>query len=64
MFFLSAHYAHPIDYTEEKIEEAKKALERILILMDKVEKMVTSHKLQVTSRKLEEIEEIKSCDFS
>ncbi len=35
MFFLSAHYAHPIDYTEEKIEEAKKALERILILLDK-----------------------------
>lgn len=29
-FFLSAHYASPIDYTEEKIEEAKKQKERIL----------------------------------
>ncbi|MFH0739259.1 MAG: cysteine--tRNA ligase [Candidatus Omnitrophota bacterium] len=24
LFFLSAHYSHPIDYTEEKIEEVKK----------------------------------------
>ncbi len=36
LFFLSAHYSSPVDYTEEKIEEAKQALERILILMDKV----------------------------
>ena len=36
LFFLSAHYSHPIDYTEEKIEEARKALERIVILMDKL----------------------------
>lgn len=36
LFFLSAHYSHPIDYTEEKIEEARKALERIAILFKKV----------------------------
>ena len=35
MFFLSTHYSHPIDYNEEKIDEAKKVLERILILMGK-----------------------------
>ena len=38
MFFLSAHYAHPVDYTEDKINEAKAALERIFILLDKVER--------------------------
>jgi cysteinyl-tRNA synthetase len=39
LFFLTAHYSHPIDYTEEKIEEARKALERIVILMDKIAKL-------------------------
>jgi cysteinyl-tRNA synthetase len=39
LFFLSAHYAHPIDYTEEKIREAKEALERITIFLDKAAKM-------------------------
>jgi cysteinyl-tRNA synthetase len=38
LFFLSAHYSHPIDFTEEKIEEAKKAYERIDILMGKLER--------------------------
>ncbi len=36
LFFLSAHYSHPIDYTEAKIQEAKEALERITILADKL----------------------------
>jgi cysteinyl-tRNA synthetase len=34
-FFLSAHYSHPIDYSDAKIEEAKQALQRISIFMDK-----------------------------
>ena len=29
LFFLSAHYSHPIDYTVEKIEEAKKQKEKL-----------------------------------
>ncbi|MFA6281698.1 MAG: DALR domain-containing protein, partial [Candidatus Omnitrophota bacterium] len=37
IFFLSAHYSHPVDYTNEKIEEAKKAYERINNLMLKLE---------------------------
>ncbi|MFA5356223.1 MAG: cysteine--tRNA ligase [Candidatus Omnitrophota bacterium] len=37
LFFLSAHYSHPIDYNEEKIEEARKALERIMILLGKID---------------------------
>ena len=39
LFFLSAHYSHPIDYTEEKINEAKQALERIIRLKEKLEKI-------------------------
>lgn len=35
LFFLAAHYSHPIDYTEGKIEEARAAKERILIFMNK-----------------------------
>jgi cysteinyl-tRNA synthetase len=35
MFFLSAHYAHPIDYNNKKMEEAAKAIERIEILKRK-----------------------------
>ncbi|MCX5705351.1 MAG: cysteine--tRNA ligase [Candidatus Omnitrophica bacterium] len=38
LFFLSAHYSSPIDYNAEKIEEAKKACERIDILMRKLER--------------------------
>jgi cysteinyl-tRNA synthetase len=34
-FFLSAHYSHPIDYSDAKVEEAKQALQRISIFMDK-----------------------------
>ncbi|MHB8154449.1 MAG: cysteine--tRNA ligase [Candidatus Omnitrophota bacterium] len=34
-FFLSAHYGHPIDYSDTKIEETKQALQRISIFMDK-----------------------------
>ncbi|MFA5271672.1 MAG: cysteine--tRNA ligase, partial [Candidatus Omnitrophota bacterium] len=37
IFFLSAHYSRPVDYTNEKIEEAKRAYERIDNLMQKLE---------------------------
>lgn len=67
LFFLSAHYSHPMDYTEDKIEEAKKALERILILRDKIEKKVSGVRCpsfredrQVSSKKQDEIEKIKN----
>ena len=60
LFFLSAHYAHPVDYNDSKIEETKQALERILILMDKIEGKVTSNKSQVTSENVKEVGEIKN----
>jgi cysteinyl-tRNA synthetase len=37
IFFLSTHYSHPIDFTNEKIEEAKKAYDRFRILFQKLD---------------------------
>jgi len=36
IFFLGAHYSHPIDFTWEKMEAARNAYERILILFDRI----------------------------
>jgi len=60
LFFLFTHYSHPIDYNDKKIEEAKQALERILILVDKIERKVTDYKPQAATKKFNEIEEIKN----
>ena len=35
MFFLSAHYSSPIDYTDEKIKEARESLDRIARFLEK-----------------------------
>lgn len=53
MFFLSAHYSHPIDFTDDKIKEAKKALERILIFIGKIEKKSKSQ----NNREIEELKD-------
>lgn len=57
LFFLSAHYSHPVDYTEEKISEAKEALESIMILIDKIDKKVRL--MKHIHKKIEAIENIK-----
>ena len=36
LLFLSTHYSHPVDYTDEKIQEARQSLERISILWGKI----------------------------
>ncbi len=36
LLFLSTHYSHPVDYTDEKIREAKQAFYRISILWGKI----------------------------
>ncbi|MFA6078878.1 MAG: cysteine--tRNA ligase [Candidatus Omnitrophota bacterium] len=51
LFFLSAHYRSPIDYTEEKILEAKKEKERFLILFTKIDKMLGSGRPVINSGK-------------
>jgi len=41
LFFLSAHHSHPVDYTDEKIREAKQALERILVLKEAIDRKLS-----------------------
>jgi len=36
IFYLQAHYSSPIDYSSERMEEAKKAYERIHIFMNRI----------------------------
>ncbi len=36
IFFLGAHYSHPIDFTWEKMEAAKSGYERFVVLLDKI----------------------------
>ncbi|MDD5196243.1 MAG: cysteine--tRNA ligase [Candidatus Omnitrophica bacterium] len=38
LLFLSTHYTHPVDYTDEKIQEAKKSYERFQILFQKIDR--------------------------
>ena len=61
LFFLSVHYSHPIDYTDEKIEETKQALTRLHILMGKLEKVIP---LKGSVIKKKEIEELRTLFFS
>jgi cysteinyl-tRNA synthetase len=56
LFFLSAHYSHPIDYSENKIDEARQALERISILIGKIGKQAGR---KVVGKKIKEIEEAR-----
>jgi cysteinyl-tRNA synthetase len=61
LFFLSAHYSSPIDYTEDKIEEARQALERIAILLQKIEvKFSGLPANQLTGKIPDEIQNIKN----
>ncbi len=58
LLFLSTHYSHPVDYNEKKIEEAKEALERIIILRGKLAAKLLDSKFE--SRKIKEVEEIRN----
>ncbi len=58
LFFLSARYGHPIDYTEAKIEEMKSSLERINIFLLKTHD-VKFYGLSWKIRPIAEIENIK-----
>jgi len=59
LLFLSAHYSHPVDYTGEKIEEARQALERIAILMDKIQNKLSAVSCQLSAKDAVEIEKMK-----
>ncbi len=40
LFFLGAHYSHPMDFSREKMEAAKSAYERFTVLFDKVDREI------------------------
>jgi cysteinyl-tRNA synthetase len=61
LFFLSAHYSHPIDYNGKKIQDTRQALESILILKDKMEKKIAeSPDRNSVTQQFKEIENIKN----
>ncbi|MFA6216918.1 MAG: cysteine--tRNA ligase [Candidatus Omnitrophota bacterium] len=41
LLFLAAHYSHPVDYTDEKIQETRQAWGRIMHLMERLQRKVT-----------------------
>lgn len=59
IFYLKTHYSSPIDFSWEKMDEAKQALERISILIHK-ETGFTSQRLEAPRKKFKKIEEIKN----
>ena len=59
LFFLSTHYSHPIDYTDGKIEEAKQALERIMILKGKLDEKFPVNNSKTPAQYAQEILSIK-----
>lgn len=56
IFYLQSHYSSSIDFSWEKMEEAKKALERITILAAKVEE----RQLPKTAKKTPQVGELKN----
>lgn len=59
-FFLSAHYAHPIDYSDAKIDEARQALQRISIFMDKAKAGKLGLAVTLLKRHPKEVSELKN----
>ncbi|MFH0839061.1 MAG: cysteine--tRNA ligase [Candidatus Omnitrophota bacterium] len=48
LFFMSNHYASPQDFTYEKMDEQKKALERFYILFNKIDSFLQEISVKVT----------------
>lgn len=64
LFFLSAHYSHPVDYTNERIDEAKKEKERFGILLEKIDKIKGSSKGKGADYFRKRFEEAMDDDFN
>jgi len=59
LLFLSSHYRHPVDYTEEKIREMQRAKERITIFYNSIKNQklkIKNQKSKVESHKIEILE--------
>jgi cysteinyl-tRNA synthetase len=64
LFLLSAHYSHPIDYTDEKVNEAQQALGRIFIFMEKARTLKPKFWPFNPRAKINSIEQIKNKFFT
>jgi cysteinyl-tRNA synthetase len=60
LFFLSAHYSKPIDYNEKEVERTSKALERITIMMRKLEAKASPAGQSTATKKIQAIDELKN----
>ena len=59
LFFLSGHYRSPVDFTYEKMEEAKKSRERFYIFFDRVGRIRSCGFCSFAGRANKEIEGLK-----
>jgi len=57
LLFLTTHYSHPVDYTDEKIHEARQSLERISILWDKLDKSLVRTPFGKVPKGLEDVKD-------
>ena len=48
LLFLNTHYRHPVDYTEERIEQMIAQKERFIIMLDRIDRGVKVHSPQPT----------------
>jgi cysteinyl-tRNA synthetase len=66
MFFLFSHYASPVDFTDDKIKEAHKALDRFDILFWKASEIIKDKKIfrsiETEFLKIRKAEFLKSMD--
>ncbi len=60
LFFLGAHYTSPVDFTDEKIQEAKRAYERVAMLISKLDDFLINYRQESEDHPLtKSAEEIK-----
>jgi cysteinyl-tRNA synthetase len=64
IFFLSAHYSSPIDYTDEKIKEAAESLDRIARFLEKTEKVKKSKRTKEIEGLKDKFREAMDDDFN
>ena len=56
LLFLNTHYRHPVDYTEERIQEMKAQKERFVIMLDKADRIKGHH----AGGRIKELEDFKT----
>lgn len=60
MLYLQAHYSSPLDFSWEQMDEAKKAYERILILIHNIDRKLIARASGVSPKKYADIDNAKN----